>query len=368
MIEQKQRSCNLDVLRIFAFLTVVSVHFFYNGEFYGVYINSPIMLAPICIRNFSMICVPLFLMLSGYLLKNRTMSKAYYCKLIPTVGIYLLASICCMIFAYFHNGAEFSFRESIRGVLSFKTAAYSWYVEMYIGLFLMFPFFNLAYGKCSDKGKKILVLTALVSTALPSLFNIWRLEPSWWLDPGSSEDYLELIPNQWEAMYPFTFYFVGAYLRDFPPKIKPLHTFFLIIGVCIVGGLFSMYRCYGYGFDGGRWTAYQSTLTTIQTVLVFHFINSVDLSWVNEKWRKILAKLSSWVLGAYLCSSIFDDWFYPILVEATGSFLRRLVYYPLVVVVVAVCSMALSAILNGIYSLCEKLVVTRNQKKQQIPQ
>ena len=364
MIDRNQRSCNLDVIRIFAFLTVVAVHFFLNVDFYDVTITNPVMLVPICIRNFCMICVPLFLMLSGYLLKNRTFSLKFYMKLIPTLGIYLLASLCCMASSFLVDRGNFSLYESIRGLFSFSTASYSWYIEMYIGLFLMFPFFNIAYGKSSDKGKKILVLTALISTALPSVLNIWRPELSWWLRPGSSKEYFELVPNQWEAMYPFTFYFLGAYLRDFPPKIKALPTFFLMIGVCVLGGLFAFYRSYGYDMGNSKWTAYPSILTTVQSVLVFHFLNSVNLSWVGKGGRKILAKLSSWVLGAYLCSSIFDDWFYPILTERYPSFLRSFLFMPVIVGAIVICSTVLSAILNVIYDLCQMLVLKCIPKKK----
>ncbi len=364
MVDQKQRNCNLDVIRIFAFLTVVSVHFFLNDNFYSVKIESPIMLLPICIRNFNMICVPLFLMLSGYLLKNRTLSKQFYGKLIPTLGIYLLVSLCCLVAAYLLDRETFSLEESLWGLLSFKTAGYSWYVEMYIGMFIMIPFFNMVYNNCSDKGKKILLLTALVSTTLPSLFNVWRpSDLSWWLQPGSSQEYFEIFPNQWESMYPVTFYFLGAYLRDFPPKIKPLTTFFLIIGVWLTGGVFTFYRIYGYTFGAAKWTGYQAILTASLSVLVFHFLNSVNLSWIGNMGQKILAKLSSWVLGAYLCSSIFDDWFYPILKEAHPTFMRSFWYMPLMVAAVAVCSMVLSAVLNLIYDLCEKLVLKCIRRK-----
>lgn len=357
MLEKKQRSCNLDVIRIFAFLMVVSVHFFWNGNFYGQNINTPYMIFPILIRNLSMVCVPLFLLLSGYLLKGRTVSKGFYCKLIPTVGIYLLASLACMAYAYLNREEGFSLSKSLWGIFSFTTAPYSWYIEMYIGLFLMIPFFNIAYGKCSERGKKILVLTALISTALPSVLNIWRpTDLSWWLRPGSSEEYYEIFPNQWESLYPITFYFLGAYLRDFPPKLKPLPTFFLLVGVCSIGAVFSYYRTYGYLFHSSKWTAYQSALVTSQAVLTFHFFNSLDLSRVSERWRKVLARLSSWVLGAYLCSSIFDSWLYPILLEKQPVFLKSFIYYPIMVIVVSICSMLLSAVLNLIYDIIETAV------------
>ena len=126
MIERKQRSCNLDVIRIFAFLCVVSVHFFLNTNFNSQMIGRKLMLIPVAARSFFLICVPLFLLLSGYLMKNKTFSKSYYLKLFQTLGIYVLASIACAVYAFLSNRESFSFRDAAAGVLSFRTAPYSW--------------------------------------------------------------------------------------------------------------------------------------------------------------------------------------------------------------------------------------------------
>ena len=358
MIEHKQRSSNLDVIRIFAFLCVVSVHFFRKTEFYDNGIYGIVVIIPITIRNCAMVCVPLFMMLSGYLLKNRTPTKKYYFKLFQTVGIYVLASLACGAYSYISNPGEFSLGEALWGILSFETAPYSWYVEMYIGLFMLIPFLNKMYNSGSEKWKKGLLLTFLILTLLPSILNIWRFaELSWWKRPSSSQDYMPLIPDQWEVLYPFTYYFIGAYLRDYPLKLKPLPTLGLLLGVIVVGNAFAFYRDFGQPLSSGRWINYQSVMITSQSVLVFHFLQNLNLSRLGNGSRKVLAKLSSWVLGAYLCSSIFDEYLYPILCAWEPSYVRRLIYFPLIVLAVAVLSMALSAILNGVYNLCEKLVV-----------
>ena len=63
----------------------------------------------------------------------------------------------------------------IFGTLDFTGANYSWYIEMYIGLFLIAPFLNLAYNKLnSQKQKRILVITFVAISILPTLFNIFN--------------------------------------------------------------------------------------------------------------------------------------------------------------------------------------------------
>ena len=367
MTEKKQRSCNLDVIRIFAFFCVVSVHFFKDSDFYRVHVVTPLLLPGIAMRNFFMICVPLFMLLSGYLLKEKTLSKRYYCKLFQTLGIYLLASMACAAAQFLFERESFSVKAAFLGLFSYSTASYSWYVEMYIGLFLLIPFLNKIYRGESRRVRQILILTLLVLTSLPTAMNIWRLtDLSWWFRPGSSLEYSQLVPEFWVVLYPVTYYFIGAYLRDYPLQMKRWVNLLWIVVVFVVEGLFSYYRTYGEKFFGGAWTSYQSPFATVQAVLVFSFLNGLDLSRAGERTRKLLSKLSSWVLGAYLCSSIFDGLFYPKLNAAVPAIGKRIVYYPVMVLASAVCAMALSAVLNGIYSLCENFVkkgIARRREK-----
>ena len=45
-----------------------------------------------------MICVPLFLLLTGYLMKNKELSIKYYKGIGNTLFVYVLASIACVLF------------------------------------------------------------------------------------------------------------------------------------------------------------------------------------------------------------------------------------------------------------------------------
>ncbi len=371
MIEKRQRSCNLDVIRIFAYFCVVAVHFFRNTELYIHTAAWDLTVLSVCVRNFFMICVPLFMMLSGYLLIDKKPCKSYYLKIFQTVGIYVLASLACAAYRMIFVSDKFSLKGSLVGILSFKTAPYSWYVEMYIGLFMLIPFLNKMYVGSSKKSKQLLVITMLSLTALPVVANMWRLTSlSWWLNPASSEDYTQLLPDAWLGIYPFTYYFIGAYLREYPLKLRLRSTLLFLLVLVLAGGVFSVYRYNGAQYSGGKWSSYQSPLVTMKSVLVFHFLNRLNLSSVGDRGRRVLKSLSSWTLGAYLSSYVFDELLYPMINEAQAVIPYRIVYFPLVVPVVAICSLLLSAVLNWIYNLCERLVVKcigqRKKPSQQI--
>ena len=62
-----KRDLGLDYTRILAFLLVVTVHFFLHSGFYGNAMQGEKMYIMTAIRTLCMSCVPLFLLLTGFL-------------------------------------------------------------------------------------------------------------------------------------------------------------------------------------------------------------------------------------------------------------------------------------------------------------
>ncbi len=344
----KQRNPALDIIRIFAFLCVVGVHFFLNNNFYSIPVKGLSMAGMITVRCFCMICVPLFLMLSGYLLKEKTLSRRYYSRIIYILGIYLLSCFACGIYKILFQ--DLPVAEAFFGLLDYQTASYSWYVEMYLGLFLLIPFLNMMYKAAeTQKRRLILVLTFLILTALPGLFNAWDLQGL--SGPSNGDLHFDpLIPDYWRVAYPITFYFLGAYLRDYPLKLKTWKHLLLILASSLAFGLFCYGRSYGRSFIGAEWAEHRSIFCAVLSFFVFSFLEQRPLSSVGPKTAKVLSKISSWTLGAYLCSEIFDRIFYPILLEQGYTMVVRMALFPVIVGSVSLCSLTLSAILNGIYN------------------
>ena len=351
----KQRNPALDIIRIFALLCVIGVHFFLLSDFYPIPVTGTAMAGMIIVRCFCMICVPLFLMLSGYLLKEKTLSRKYYSRIVYILGIYVLACISCGLYKCLYM--DESVKDMVIGVFSYRTAAYGWYVEMYIGLFLLIPFLNMIYkGLETRKKRKLLLLTFLFLTAMPSLLNTWELGSlSYFLHPSRSLEFDPLIPNCWRGLYPVTFYFMGAYLKDHPLKLKTGKHLLLIGLSAIVFGMFCYYRSYGRTFIGAEWAEHRSIFCTVLSFFVFSFLAERPWKSIGPKTAKILSKLSSWTLGAYLCSEIFDRIVYGIRMEQGYPMLKRMALFPLTVGTVFLCSMTLSAILNGIYNILAHL-------------
>lgn len=221
---KKERDPNADLIRCVAVYSVLSVHFLLNTGFYSVPTVGLDMLLLCMYRSLFMICVPLFMILTGYLMQHKTLSHGYYRGLLKTLEIYVLASIACLLFKKFVLGYRVTLKTAILDILDFDAANYAWYIEMYIGLFLMIPFLNLAWhGLKNQKEKRILVFTMISLTLLPKLLNIFDFRTAgWWASPSLSTTYDPLVPGFFTVMYPITYYFIGAYLREYGWKLNRL--------------------------------------------------------------------------------------------------------------------------------------------------
>ena len=159
---EKRRDLKLDIIRIFSLFCVISVHFFLNSGYYQEQMTGKTMIIMTIIRAFFIICVPMFIVLTGFLMNRKELSKTYYKGIKKTLIIYFICSIVYHVFIHFYYFNEVSFKSFIKDLLWYQGTKYSWYIEMYIGLFLMIPFLNLIVNNLkSKKDFKILLITLL---------------------------------------------------------------------------------------------------------------------------------------------------------------------------------------------------------------
>ena len=363
-MELNKRHTGLDLLRILAIFFVAGLHFFMNTGFYEQTVDGPRMYIMVLLRNTFMVCVPLFLVMSGAVMGDKKPTAGYFLGIIKVITIYLLASLCCGAYKMFVTH-EMNLREMIYGIFTYQTATYGWYVEMYLGLFLLVPFLNMAYdAMLTQKKKKILLGVMLILTALPSVVNIWRLDGlTWWLNPASNQIHHQLVPQYWESLFPLTYFLLGRYLREYPIKMGKGLNVGLIAAVIFFNGAFSYYRSHGDIFVWGAWQSWGALPNVVLAGLIANLFVQIRC----EKWpaglRKSAAMVSNWVLGAYLVSSIFDEVLYDLLNQHVTVMHYRLEWFPVIVLGVAVCSLALSAVLYGIYSVTGAKVMEWLRKK-----
>ncbi len=146
-----KRNETLDIIRIISLLCINGVHFFRNSGFYSVPVEGGKMLILCIFRSLFIICVPMFLMLSGYLMNQKTPSKKYFWGITKTIVIYFLCSVVFSLFLKFVQKEEMDPKIFITNLFSFEGTKYAWYIEMYLGLYLIIPFLNIIFNNLKDK-------------------------------------------------------------------------------------------------------------------------------------------------------------------------------------------------------------------------
>ncbi len=381
----ERRNSSLDIIRIVAAFTVLSVHFFLHNGFYSETVSidkGPQMFIMVQMRVLFGVCVPLFMILTGYLMSQKTLSKSYYKGIRKTLIIFVLATIACMIFKSIHETpaaktafynfnfeamfnaikgtGKYDLKHYILGTLDFTGANYSWYIEMYIGLFLIAPFLNLGFNKLKNKRQRqILVATFVFLTVIPTVFNIFNFDTAtWWMNPTENDTYQKLIPSFWMGIYPITYYYIGAYLRRYGIRLKTIPTLILFFISLFLLGVFSFFRSYGTTFKSSIYIYWYGFSPCVLATLLFVLLSRIK----SDKWspavKTVLWKVSDLALGIYLMSFVFDSLIYEVLKKSVPVMVNRLPFYFICVPLCFLLSMVASFILNKL----EQLIVFLYEK------
>lgn len=281
------RNIGLDIVKSTAIFFVVGVHFFLNTRFYSSSLNSINLTIQLFIQQLFLTCIPLFLMSTGYLNNHTEINKNYFKKIIPVILIYILYSIFALIYRYNSGNVEFSVALWLNLISIFKGNTYSWYINLYFGLFLIAPFLNKLYFSLDNKSEKrtlilILAILSIFSADLP-------------------------IPDYWAKVYPLAYFYIGKYFREFKPEIKLsknlLYLFIILTLQVTIEYIFA---------DGGKYIKvinhYSSTLRSIEACLVFSLLYTKHIK--NTIVRKFITDISSITLDIYLASNVTDKLMY----------------------------------------------------------
>ena len=348
-MKKENRLYNLDIIRILAFFLLVSVHFFLNTGFYTTTPTGIRFDIAVIFRNLSMSCIPLFLIITGYLHCDKEYNKKYYNSLIKILIVYVLAMIFNYTFYYLYSSDKYNVFYLIKNILSFKDSA--WYINMYIGLFLISPFLNKLYKSLNEKEEKILLGTLMFVVSIPTIINSFNFMTGGKLiSPASAIEYDMLLPDWWKNLYPVLYYFAGCYIKKNNTKIK--HNLLYIFVWLLVFSLFDILRS-TTAFNAGDWNSWGGLAVFINTVLIFIFIKNIKFN-INKKFvQKALIEISNLTFAAYLVSPVFERVLY-YRINILPTFASRFIYYPICVFIIAGCSLITSYIIKHIYNLINR--------------
>lgn len=355
MEKVKKRILKLDFIRILALFFVVSVHFLLNSEFYITPVDGVRMYVMIMVRSVFISCVPLFMMLTGYLQNRKKLSKEYYKGIIKVLITYLMIAIVYALFKKFYMHQEMSLFIFLQNVFGYMGTDYAWYLEMYLGLFLLIPFLNMVIENENQKQFHVLLYTLVILVGIPSIVNITRYK---------------IFPAWWTSIYPILYYYLGAYLSRYELKVSGKKCFLLLVLLVLVDGIFNCYRSYGTTFVWGTWNDWQSLSVMMVSLLIFYLMLKIKIQSENKRVIYFFKLISDSCFGAYLISCLFDKIVYQKLIEMIPNVKDRFFYAPVVVLIVfgasLVTSIGIELVCRGVTKLIKRFQIERGNENEKI--
>lgn len=297
----KERQTGPDIVRFFAALFVIAVHFYLNCGYYAEPLITPKLYLMTAARWLFLICVPLFMILTGYCKSEKTMTASHYKSLIPITVSYFIISIAKMFMCNYIYGEVYTFKYGLSCLFNYNM---SWYFGMYLSIMLLIPFLNLMWKAIPTKKAKLVLIGSLafVSTLYPV--------------------FIYVVPSYWQMLYPFVYYFVGVYIKEYQPHLSKKKWLLALLITVIVFAEATVSYIFA---DGGNFNwlvlgpidSGYSTITVVISAVAF-FLIFYDVQLKSRIAGRILARISSVSWEIYLFNSVFDAYIF--------YYLRRFIY------------------------------------------
>ena len=205
-MKEKERVAYLDCLRCFAIFLVIVLHVLVpvvsNTGLYG----APSWELCVVLDAFTRVGVPLFFMLSGWLMLSRDSTReigAFYRKNLPKLLLPLL--VWNGIYYLWNAGGEgggLSLEEFLAGLLNQGHGYHMWFIYTLLGVYLLCPYIKRIADGCSGRQLLLLVVIILIPTTLQPILNL------------TQPVYLNLFPPMLEGY--LGYFLVGYYLGGHP--------------------------------------------------------------------------------------------------------------------------------------------------------
>lgn len=164
-----KRRSNLELLRIFSILLIITFHYAYKGGFdFGGALSGNMLLIKTC-WMFGEVGVNLFVLLTGYFMVHGAFRWKKLVLLLAQVLFYHIATI--IIFAHMVGSYEIS---DIKGVFTTFFPVLSnryWFITAYIILYVLSPYLNkLIHALSQTEHRRLLATLLLLFCAIPTVF------------------------------------------------------------------------------------------------------------------------------------------------------------------------------------------------------
>ena len=295
-----------DLLRVIAILLVIFQHTGERGEtlFYKA-TNPVVSLLDLFLSVFSKIAVPLFFMLSGALLLDRTetIGKLLKKRVLRMTAVLLIFTVVQIVYHDGWRSLFVFFPEYLKKIWADPIRVPYWYLYSYIAALLMLPFLRRIAQNASDAEFRYLLILSLIFVSGASIVEAFLtrapLSSYLALPIATSRNIFFMLMGYWaEKRVP------DAKLTGQRAALWQLIGFSFTILCCIL--TFFVSRRDGYSDKTSL--VFYNQFVSLTAIAVFFGAKYLHLRGAIPKWsRKLLALLGSCTFGIYLLEEIFRN-------------------------------------------------------------
>ena len=278
----KPRQSNFDLLKIFAFVFVVVLHYMNEGIGGGLlYSTGATNVVFRSIESIAIVAVPIFVLITGYFSKN---SKTFNFKKI--FGIYIMqfsyVAIC-------YVGDVLIFKKPFDVGLFFSSfAPVNYYINFYAVLMIIAPFLNCIFKLSRKNVNAIMIASIILFVIFPSIIDIGTQLVHAEIPAGLSFITRSGSFGGYTIVVFVLIYLIGAYIREYNITIRKLITMPIFIVITAIITVLSIYV-------GGCIWDYDNIFVLASAITLFLFFKEINL-----KEIKIISVISKCSLGVYL--------------------------------------------------------------------
>lgn len=286
----RMKNSNIELLRVISMIMVVVLHTLAQGGFLK---NSIVLTSKynaLWFIEISAYCaVNIFALITGYVSVHSTKWK--FKNLISIWTQVLFYSIMILGLISLLCPSLINYKVVIKSFVPVLTNQY-WYVTAYVGVFFLAPYLNKILKSCTlGEMKQLIAMLMILFSFIPTI----------------TKSDVFLTNNGYSVWWLAILYLVGGYIRLNEKEIKKnitlkkasyiylSTTIFLLVFRILIEGI--TLKFLGVARGGSFLLGYQSPFIVLSGVSLFIGVLNLE---INEKFAKVILKISPLVFGVYL--------------------------------------------------------------------
>ena len=288
----KQRYSNIELLRIFSIIAIISYHIvFHNnwwfvegtGDWGNIFVPKEFTIGVLTLQSFlplGVTAVNIFVLITGFFLINSTKIKVEKCLKIY-IQMFFYSVLIALIFLLFHD--EILTLESIIVIVTPITHNRWWFLSTYLLLLILSPFINIIISKVNEvKMASLLVFFIIIWFTIPMITNYsYQGNELWWF---------------------VIVYTIGGIIRkrsDCYKKRSSVYFLYAIIVYSITVGMIVLFDFYNptlFEFNHIQTIQYRNSIFTL-LIAIFIFLGFKN---IEIKENRVINYIASLTLGVYI--------------------------------------------------------------------